>query len=208
MRRPNHWSLLAWIAALLLIAWLRPDVLSRLTLMTGLQNLGALPPAATDGTRALDPFAAGPPEWLVILLSLTATILLTFLGWRVWLWSRARFMPPPEPLPQRLAQTAQDALRALQGGGGLHNTILRCYQQMSDLVAERRGVQRQAFMTPREFVQWMEQAGIPREPVQRLTRLFELVRYGAKSLGAPEEAEAVACLTALAETLPDDPNAI
>jgi hypothetical protein len=49
-------------------------------------------------------------------------------------------------------------------------------------------------MTPSEFAARLEQAGLPAEPVQRLTRLFEKVRYGGLRSTPTEAEEAVACL--------------
>ncbi len=38
------------------------------------------------------------------------------------------------------------------------------------------------------------------EHIQRLTRLFENIRYGNKPSGKQEEQEAIACLTAIVKT--------
>ena len=54
-------------------------------------------------------------------------------------------------------------------------------------------------MTPREFEVYLTQNGMPREPVQQLTRLFELVRYGAVTAAPADEQHAVASLTAIVE---------
>jgi hypothetical protein len=70
---------------------------------------------------------------------------------------------------------------------------------MVRILNEQRGIQRRKHMTPREFEIRLEEAGFPGEPVRQLTRLFEQVRYGAKALGAQEERQAVACLTAIVE---------
>jgi 2-iminoacetate synthase ThiH len=53
-------------------------------------------------------------------------------------------------------------------------------------------------MTPHEFAQRLEKAGLPAHPVQQLTRLFERVRYGAFNPGKKDVDEAVACLNAIA----------
>ena len=45
----------------------------------------------------------------------------------------------------------------------------------------------------------LEEVGLPTEAVRRLTELFEQVRYGAKSLGQDEGAQALACLEAIVE---------
>ena len=62
-----------------------------------------------------------------------------------------------------------------------------------------RGIRRQEAVTPSEFEKQLEDAGLPREPVADLTRLFEEVRYGSKILGEWEGRRAIACLTAIAD---------
>jgi hypothetical protein len=52
-------------------------------------------------------------------------------------------------------------------------------------------------MTPREFEARLATAGLREDHIQRLTRLFEAVRYGTQSPGKREEREAVDCLTAI-----------
>jgi hypothetical protein len=70
---------------------------------------------------------------------------------------------------------------------------------MTRTVSQARGVDRWAAMTPREFESRLLGAGLPRSAVQRLTRLFEQVRYGAQTAGAAEEQEALACLASIVE---------
>ena len=53
---------------------------------------------------------------------------------------------------------------------------------MSRVLHQQRGIRRHQAMTPREFVVYLEEVGLPTEAVMRLTELFEQVRYGAKSL--------------------------
>jgi hypothetical protein len=68
---------------------------------------------------------------------------------------------------------------------------------MSNVVNSKRGLQREHAMTPAEFASRLERAGLPREPVDRLTRLFESTRYGSHKSGTPEITEAVTCLTSI-----------
>ena len=70
---------------------------------------------------------------------------------------------------------------------------------MSQVLSERRAIRREQDMTPREFEQRLVAAGVRDEHVRRLTQLFERIRYGGKDPGKQEEAEAVACLTAIVE---------
>jgi len=67
------------------------------------------------------------------------------------------------------------------------------------VLAEEKGVTRESAMTPREFVRSLTTMGLPELAVQRLTRLFEDVRYGARVAGDQEEGEAIASLTAIVD---------
>ena len=76
---------------------------------------------------------------------------------------------------------------------------------MSQILSEQRGIRRSATMTPREFEQKLRGAGLPGDDVERLTRLFESVRYGARVPNEHQERQAVACLTAIAESCTGSP---
>jgi len=143
-------------------------------------------------------FTANPPQWLIFGASLALALLIaTVLVGTVWfIWRRRqRALHPLE----RLALEAEEALDAIQSGADLRNTVIRCYYEMSQVLSEQRGIQRQSAMTPREFESRLEEAGLPREEVRQLTRLFEKARYGAKAADAREEQQAIACLAAIAE---------
>jgi hypothetical protein len=193
-----NYSALAMLLTLLVMAILRPDALRRLLLSPPADALPAATPApAANGP----PVPAVLPAMLVYLISLAVAALVVFSLWVVWRLVR-RPPPPGETLVARqAAQAAQTALADWQSGSPLASVIIRCYRQMSDLVAEKRAVQRAPDMTPREFVRRLEKAGVPAQPAQQLTALFELARYSPQPLGAPEEAAARACLKALAEAL-------
>ena len=50
-------------------------------------------------------------------------------------------------------------------------------------------------MTPAEFAHHLINAGMPAEPIDRLTRLFEKARYSPRSSHTNEAEEAANCLT-------------
>jgi hypothetical protein len=96
-----------------------------------------------------------------------------------------------------LAGPAEEAIAAIRVGADLKDTVMRCYFEMGRVLREQRGISRDQAMTPREFEQYLAQEGLPRKPVGQLTRLFEMVRYGAKAVGKREELQAIDCLTAI-----------
>jgi hypothetical protein len=132
-----------------------------------------------------------PPEWLVYLSS----FLVVFATLLAGLYIYNRFLRP-STLDQ-LAQEAQDALDELQAGGDLSNTIKRCYFDMSRVLRNQRGIRRKQEMTAREFEQKLKSSGLPFTHIQQLTRLFESVRYGAKTPDETQENLAVECLQAI-----------
>jgi len=127
---------------------------------------------------ALDVTFMPPERWVrVIVISsvilLCAAVLLTLL----WLfYARQRpFVPPPVA---QLATQAQAALDALYAGEDVHDVVLRCYFEMARVLDESQGLRRAETATPREFAARLVALGLPAQPVQTLTRLFEEVRYG------------------------------
>ena len=77
------------------------------------------------------------------------------------------------------------------------DVIMNCYFRMSRAVSERRQLTRSESMTPAEFALQLERAGLPGDAVQRLTRLFEGVRYGGRRSGPKDVNEAVSALTSI-----------
>jgi hypothetical protein len=117
-----------------------------------------------------------------------------FLGW--WLWTMGPHSRK-KTVRQNLAAIARDTLGEIADGRDFYDTVTHCYMRMIDAVSSGRGILRQEAMTPAEFANRLDAAGLPGEPVHRLTRLFEAVRYGAKKPGQVETSEAVSCLNAI-----------
>jgi hypothetical protein len=67
-------------------------------------------------------------------------------------------------------------------------------------LSDHQNIRRQKAMTPREFEIHLADAGVSSEHVQRLTRLFENVRYGDTTASEREKREALDCLNAIART--------
>jgi hypothetical protein len=146
-----------------------------------------------------DSFIAAPPPWLTVAVLLIISVaVVVAVGGLIWFFRQRR--QSRQSAWSRLAREAEDALDALQSGGDFKLTIVRCYQEMSRVVREARGLARDTAMTPREFEDLLVSEGLPQAPVNTLTRLFEQVRYGSIPAATQEEALALSCLTEIAES--------
>jgi hypothetical protein len=142
-----------------------------------------------------------PPDWITNPTALTAFVvgvillaLLGSIGWFMWRRRKGRKVG-------LIAREAQLSLDRLQAGHDIRNVIIECYYRMCQVLSEQRRIERAKSMTPREFASRLELAGVGGIEAQRLTRLFEAVRYGAQSYGPIEEREAIECLTAVSSTV-------
>lgn len=133
---------------------------------------------------------------LNIILDITLLILVGIL---VWYLFQRYFLKPPSATDQLKAEV-ESAINEIESGVDLRNVIVRCYMDMCQILADRRGIQREQTMTPREFELELQKLGFPPSAVQRLTRLFELVRYGNDQLDLAAEQEAIYCLTTIADS--------
>jgi hypothetical protein len=157
----------------------------------GLQNGGDLPP----------PPVFSPPEipgWMNFLISLGVVLAFLGGGWILlrW-WQRLNRPYQSTDTLKDLASIARSSLRDLSSGGDWADAVTNCYVRMSEVVSRTRGLYRQEAMTPAEFAFRLEHAGLPSDPVQRLTHLFESVRYGMRKPAKDEINEAVLCLNAI-----------
>jgi Domain of unknown function (DUF4129) len=153
-------------------------------------------PPGTGQTVAIPPAIFTPPQQTP-LLSYVIGVLVVLVSvlsiW--WLWKK---MNPRKPNTlSNIAKIARASLRDLSAGGDSTDVILKCYARMSDVVSDRKNIQRGLAVTPTEFAVNLERSGLPGSAVKNLTRLFESVRYGSNKVGPKEINEAVACLTAI-----------
>jgi hypothetical protein len=132
---------------------------------------------------------------LNIILDVAILIVIAILIWYVY----RRFIYKPPSTTDQLKAEVEGAIDDIEAGADLRNVIISCYADMSKILNERRGIQRQQAMTPREFELELQEIGLPHASIQRLTRLFEEVRYGNAELGRTAEQEAIHCLSAIAE---------
>lgn len=131
--------------------------------------------------------------------SLIMAVIIVVLVYRAW--RRIRLKRPDQL--ERIAQEAENAVANLEDGADLDDTIKRCYFEMSKALQDYHGIERKVGMTPREFETSLQGMGLPLGNVQRLTRLFEEVRYGSQVVGDNAEREAIDLLNALVQDCKD-----
>lgn len=185
------------ITVLLLVGWAAFILYLQINVMQNPQQLWLSSPEeaeeqAVETPTPTDVFDPTTPEWIVYATSAGLALLLLGIAWSLWQGWRRR----PRPL-ELVAEEAETALEAIAAGADWQNAIIRCYAEMCEALRRVRGLVRRQALTPREFAAQLEEAGLPGEHIQRLTRLFETVRYGGRQAHAEDEQEAVACLTAV-----------
>lgn len=131
---------------------------------------------------------------VMVAIALLVAIGIGLLYW--YLRRRNEVQLVPTPLEQ-LADEAQNAVDALNAGAEFRDIVIRSYAQMSQVLAQERGLQRDRAMTPQEFEQTLVGKGLPYDPVHQLTHLFQAVRYGTQRAGKSEEQQAIDCLSAI-----------
>ncbi len=202
-QRKKYIRALAWLVLAGIIIFL---ILSKFSL----GNSVSPPPAETQNSvvplsseptdtpmPAVTPSVFVPPQvssWTSYLVALV--LLLAVAGGWGWLVWRKRKMGAPY---DALAEIAQSALKDIEAGKDWGDAILNSYYRMNRAVADWRGIRRRESMTPAEFADFLVSAHLPREAVDRLTALFERVRYGGKKSTRKDIKEAVDCLTAISD---------
>jgi hypothetical protein len=148
-------------------------------------------PMPTPEPLVTSPLGATPPLllWLVGIGLLVTGILIG-----VWIFTSSRRRATTIDL---VGLEAEKAWQELKTGLGLKDVIIKCYRQMSLALAEEQGLERQDFMTTREFENLLEAAGVPHDPIHQLTQLFEAVRYGHWQSNPIDEQKAIHCLEAI-----------
>jgi hypothetical protein len=184
---------------LLYLLKLKPDLLEGLfSMFKQGAGLGAPSPSA----ESAPPPVFEPPQvsgWLSFFVAFGILLLAAFLFWRInrWWMFRRETSVAPSSLDD-IAEIARASLRDLSSMQGYaQDKIIQCYADMSRVLVARRGLYREYAMTPSEFAARLEKAGLPRDPVNRLTYLFESVRYGARTSAQGDVDEAIACLKSI-----------
>lgn len=150
-----------------------------------------LPVVSTPEPLVRSPLGSPPPLllWLIGMGLLITSILIG-----IWMFgSRAS----QATIMDILGLEAEKAWQELKTGLGLRDVIIKCYRQMSLALQKEQGLEREDFMTTREFENLLEAAGVPHDPVHQLTQLFEAVRYGHWQPDPVDEQKAIHCLEAI-----------
>jgi hypothetical protein len=193
----------------LLVIFVRTSLIVLATLFLfqtyGEQLFGWQPAAAsasqadeTSNTQPMPEFQ--PPEISSVfsyIVSLAFALVWIFAIWMLYRgWQRYNSLNSKKSLDE-IAQIARTSLNDLNAGRDSSDVIIKCYLRMSDVVADKRKLQREIAMTPQEFALRLERAGLPGDAVRRLTRLFETVRYGDRKSAPKDVNEAVSCLNTI-----------
>ena len=132
--------------------------------------------------------------WVFLLIAALLGLVVLLL-WR-WRASRVARVKPPA-LSEGLAQRAGKAAQELEQGGDLKDVVLRCYRDMCLLFGKQHRITLTLDMTAREFRRALQELGIADEHVDRLTGLFERVRYGGWESSEAERRLAIASFQAI-----------
>ncbi len=132
----------------------------------------------------------------LITFGILLLAIIGFIGFYRWWLRRQAWLKSHRSL-EEIAVAARASLDDLASGWDWDDVIIQSYARMSGALGAKRGLHRANEMTPAEFASRLVGAGCPREPVQRLTSLFEAVRYGARHSGQKEIDEAKNCLTSI-----------
>ena len=166
----------------------------------GLQGFGRNAAQLGDPVNAQPMPTFQPPQIspaFSYLLSFAIALLWIALMWGLYQgWKKYMRLNTPKPLDE-IARIARSSLHDLSSGRDSSDVIINCYLRMSDVVANKRQLQREIAMTPQEFALRLERAGLPGDAVRRLTRLFEMVRYGDRKSAPKDVSEAVSCLNTI-----------
>ena len=165
----------------------------------GLNLLGAegAPGSSSSGEPAPQFMPPQSVSLTSYLISFGIAILLVIVARRVYVFWKETKTSDAEPSFKKIAGIARSSLRDISSGRDSTDVIINCYFRMSEVVADKRNLNRSVAMTPNEFAGRLEQAGFPGDAVRRLTRLFEKVRYGGYRTDSNAVNEAVACLTTI-----------
>jgi len=141
-----------------------------------------------------------PPRWafpaVAILISIGVAVLLAVAWAKLAPRWRSRRKDDKSEL-EELVETVVSAADEIQLGGDPRSAVLRCYREMVRILCRKRSIDH-VHMTARELADALHRVGFTAAHVDRLTEIFELVRYGNRS-GRSLAEQAIGCLEAIRE---------
>ena len=159
-------------------------------------GIGQAPPPSEPVKVDVPP--VNPTNWQVILIAIGSSLVLTGFGLFFFLkiYPQLKAHADGQDLLGQLGKSAGLAAHRMLTGEDPRTAILRCYQEMTDIMSRAERIPNYSYFTPREFAAHLRQRGMNDDDVQRLTLIFEAVRYGGRS-GEAFVDEAIACLQAI-----------
>jgi hypothetical protein len=157
----------------------------------GNPNNAGLPAPPVFQPPQISPFLSYVLSLGVVLLFIGLVLIIN--RW----WAKQKQLQADELSLDDIARIARSSLDDISQGGDWENVIINCYARMSQVAYAKRGLHRHESMTPGEFASYLEKSGLPADAIQRLTHLFESVRYGGRRSTQNENDEAINCLTAI-----------
>ncbi len=146
---------------------------------------------ATTGEEYASP-TVNPPNWSVILTALGTAVGIVGLGFITWWWfQRAKPSSNGQDILAELGVEAGAAATRIRNGADPRNAVIGAYKEMCDILS--RQVENPDYLTPREFARRLRARGMRSRHVDRLTKIFEEVRYGHRE-SARFAQEALSCL--------------
>ena len=144
---------------------------------------------------------APPPGWafpaVAIGISIGVALLLAVALARFVPRWRARRKHRDKTELEELVDTVGAAADEILLGGDPRSAVLRCYREMVRILCKKKPIDH-IHMTARELADALARAGFDADHIDRLTSIFELVRYGNRSEKTLAE-RAIGCLEAIRE---------
>jgi hypothetical protein len=137
-----------------------------------------------------------PPEvanWLGYLIGF---LIIVLVGIVIYIWWEKNRQSDDD-----ISYITLKTLKDISDGGQWEDAIIQCYADMTAVVRQQRRLHRDRALTASEFAEELQKAGLPSEPVQNLTRLFEKARYSNRQTQTDESTTAIQCLTEISTAL-------
>ncbi len=163
------------------------------------EPLGAarpLPGGSADGINPKEVVTShlSPAATVAGSLALAAVVALS-----VWAVLRRRAADENESPFDEVGRETDEAVSDLRETDDARAVIIRYYARMVAIARKTSSLGYADSMTPRELGAELRRLGFPADGVEKLTRLFELVRYGEKCLSEEDEASGLDALTTISD---------